>query len=112
MVLWLKISSREIRIPRCRARATAWSAPIESPPSRKKLSSGPTATPPSKADQISPSARSVAPRSSRPGGGPGSAAAALRRSALRSILPLGVSGSSSRKTYSAGSMYIGSRSPR
>ena len=75
---------------------------IESPPNSKKLSSAPTRSAPSTSAQIRASARSASVRGSRyPSvGRPASGAG----SALRSSLPLALSGNRSSATNAAGTM--------
>ncbi|RPK91120.1 hypothetical protein EES47_07115 [Streptomyces sp. ADI98-12] len=88
-----------------RSREVAFRAATESPPSAKKSSSAPARSIPRRSAHRSHRARSVLPR------GATYAAAAVVPGAGRarwSIFPLGVSGSASRVTKAAGTMYSGS----
>jgi hypothetical protein len=83
-----------------RSRAPSRSASSECPPSAKKSSSTPTRSTPSSSPNSSTSSRS----SSVSGARPPSPVRSGTGSALRSILPLGVSGNSGKNTTCCGTM--------
>ena len=88
-------------------RAISRAASREWPPRSKKLSWTPTRSRPSTSAQISASTSSTGVRgATSPGAGPRSG---LGR-ALRSTLPLGLSGMASRRMKAAGTMKSGNRS--
>ncbi len=125
-VWWRKTSRAVSTIPSARARLTSWIETMLSPPSAKKPSSGPARSSPSSCANSSQRHRSVELAGSRPPAAaapwfagsrpppvaePCSAAAAAGEagagSALRSSLPLGVSGSASSATTAAGTICSG-----
>ncbi len=97
----LKTSRVVIRSPARRAREIICRETMESPPRSKKLSSGPTAGSPSASAKTAQSVSSVWVAGARP---VVPAATTGAGSALRSSLPLEVSGRTSSATNAAGTM--------
>ena len=94
----------------CRTREITRVASSECPPSSKKLSSAPTRSRPSTSAHTPASTSSVGVRGATYRSSAGASSGA--GSALRSSLPLGVSGNASMKTNAVGSMYSGRRAFR
>ncbi|CAM5480954.1 putative protein OS=Streptomyces griseus OX=1911 GN=NCTC13033_05128 PE=4 SV=1 [Streptomyces griseus subsp. griseus] len=105
-VLWVNTSRGVKRSPALRARLISWMEPMLSPPSSKKLCSTPTRSTPST------SAYSVQSSSSRASAGARPSVTVISGAgrALRSSLPLIISGRASRGMTSEGVMYSGSSS--
>ncbi len=101
---WSNTSRGRSRRPAALARLTSWMDTMLSPPRAKKSSSGPTRSRPSSSANTWASTASAPARGGRVCCWRGAAGAG---SALRSSLPLGVSGNAASTTISAGTRWSG-----